>query len=81
MSPEEITRLRKKYDTMLPGDIMNKKQAAKHYNKMVRDLMFNVVMEGEPLWAGIDWAKDSGMNRGDIISSQGNVVEVRFKTV
>ncbi len=30
---------------------------------------------------GIDWAKDSGYNRGDVISRQGNVTYLRFKTV
>lgn len=30
---------------------------------------------------GADWTKDSGMNRGDIMSRNDNVVEVRFKTV
>jgi hypothetical protein len=30
---------------------------------------------------GIDWAKDSGMNRGDIIKREDNVVYTRFKTV
>jgi len=30
---------------------------------------------------GVDWAKDSGMNRGDIMSRNDNVIEVRFKTV
>jgi hypothetical protein len=29
---------------------------------------------------GIDWAENSGMNRGDIISRKNNVIEVRFKT-
>lgn len=30
---------------------------------------------------GVDWAKDSGMNRGDVISRKDNVTEVRFSTV
>ena len=33
------------------------------------------------MWAGVDWAKDSGMNRGDVIKRDGNVTTVRFKTV
>jgi hypothetical protein len=34
-----------------------------------------------PVVVGVDWAKDSGMVRGDILSKEGNVVHVRFKTV
>jgi len=30
---------------------------------------------------GIDWAKDSGMNRGNIIERDNNIIHVRFKTV
>jgi len=30
---------------------------------------------------GFDWAKGSGMNRGEIIARHDNVVYVRFKTV
>ena len=30
---------------------------------------------------GVDWAKGSGMNRGDVISRDGNIIEVQFKTV
>jgi len=30
---------------------------------------------------GVDWAKDSGMNRGDIIKHDENVIHVRFKAV
>ncbi len=33
------------------------------------------------LLLGIDWAEDSGMNRGDIISRSENVIYVRFKAV
>lgn len=29
---------------------------------------------------GVDWAKNSGMNRGDVISRNDNVIEIRFKT-
>ena len=32
-------------------------------------------------WVGIDWAKDSGMNRGEVIERKVNVTHVRFKTV
>jgi len=32
-------------------------------------------------WIGVDWAQDSGYNRGDIISRKGNVIKIRFKTV
>jgi hypothetical protein len=34
-----------------------------------------------PIFIGVDWAKDSGMNRGDVMSRNDNVIEVRFKTV
>ena len=34
-----------------------------------------------PVFLGVDWAVDSGMNRGDVISRNDNVIEVRFKTV
>lgn len=30
---------------------------------------------------GVDFAENSGMNRGDIISRNNNVIEVQFKTV
>ena len=33
------------------------------------------------VWIGVDWAKDSGMNRGDVIKRNGNVAHVRFRTV
>lgn len=33
-----------------------------------------------PIFIGVDWAEDSGMNRGDVISRNDNVIEVRFKT-
>jgi len=49
---------------------------------------YNLFMEPEkrigleyPVYVGVDWAKDSGMNRGDVISRHDNVIEVRFKTV
>ena len=32
-----------------------------------------------PKWGGIDWAFDSGRNRGDIVKRDGNVTHVRFK--
>ena len=35
----------------------------------------------EPRFIGVDWAADSGMNRGDIVKREGNVVHARFKTV
>lgn len=35
----------------------------------------------ESTWAGIDWAKGSGMTRGDVISRNDNIIEVRFRTV
>ena len=34
-----------------------------------------------PVWIGIDWAKGSGMNRGDVYKRENNVLYVRFKTV
>ena len=34
-----------------------------------------------PHLLGIDWAEDSGMNRGDIHKREGNVIHVRFKAV
>lgn len=34
-----------------------------------------------PVYFGVDWAKDSGLNRGDIMSQTDNVIYVRFKTV
>jgi len=33
------------------------------------------------IFIGVDWAKDSSMNRGDVISRKNNVTEVRFSTV
>jgi len=33
----------------------------------------------KPKWIGVDWAVGSGMNRGDIVSRESNVVHVRFK--
>lgn len=30
---------------------------------------------------GIDWAKDSGNNRGDVIQRKDNITFVRFKTL
>jgi|GEM_PF-5236262 len=30
---------------------------------------------------GVDWAKGSGMNRGEVIKRESNVIHVRFKTV
>jgi len=36
---------------------------------------------GEPAVFGVDWAKDSGMNRGDVINRVDNVIYVRFKAV
>ncbi len=38
-------------------------------------------VELKPIWIGVDWAKDSGFNQGDIISIKGDVIEVRFQTV
>jgi len=36
----------------------------------------------EPVVFGVDWAKGSGFNRGDIIARPAsNVIRVRFKTV
>lgn len=32
-------------------------------------------------WIGLDWAKDSGMNRGDVIKRDKNVTHVRFNAV
>ena len=53
--------------------------------KKRKGLQFDVYDEAseipESLWMGIDWAKDSGMNRGDVISRNNNVIEVRFRTL
>jgi len=35
----------------------------------------------QPKWIGIDWGKESGMNRGDVIKRDGNITHVRFNTV
>lgn len=43
--------------------------------------IFKRSLEEKPIWIGVDWAKDSGMNRGDVIKRDGNVTHVRFKTV
>ncbi len=43
--------------------------------------LYKKAKEDKPVWIGVDWAKDSGMIRGDVISRTANVVHVRFKTV
>jgi len=43
--------------------------------------IFKHVHMNNPIWVGVDWAKDSGMNRGDIIKTESNVIHVRFKTI
>ena len=48
------------------------------------DFLYKKIIEcakKEPAWFGVDWAVNSGYNRGDVISRNGNVTEVRFKTV
>lgn len=40
----------------------------------------NPLEKTEPIFFGVDWAKDSGLNRGDVIKQIGNVTYVRFKT-
>jgi len=49
------------------------------YNQWLKSLMDSTPIK--PKWIGIDWAKDSGMNRGDVIKKDGNVTHVRFNTV
>jgi len=41
----------------------------------------DTLLTAEPVFMGVDWAKDSGMIRGDVIDRNGNVIYVRFKTV
>lgn len=50
-------------------------------NHYYRLFMETVKTEKFPVWYGIDWGIDSGMNRGDIIKTDGNVVYLRFKAV
>jgi len=35
----------------------------------------------QPMIIDIDWADNSGMNRGDVIKIDGNITYVRFKAV
>jgi hypothetical protein len=51
------------------------------YNKWLKSMVDNMKINSAPKWIGVDWAKDSGMNRGDVIIRDGNVTHVRFKTV
>ncbi len=44
-------------------------------------ILRNHLEETQPISFGIDWAKDSGRNRGDVIKRVGNVTHVRFKTM
>ena len=56
------------------------KEANAFYNTMMRTTMRDIFKDS-PKILGVDWAKDSGMNRGDIIARDGNVITIRFKTV
>jgi hypothetical protein len=49
------------------------------YNEYLKELV-DAMPLGQSI-IGIDWAKDSGMSRGDIIKREDNVVYTRFKTV
>lgn len=58
----------------------NPKSEVNHiYNKWLKSMAEKMAVQ--PKHIGIDWAKDSGMNRGDIIKNDGNVTHVRFRTV
>lgn len=56
---------------------MNKDDEEKQYAKLAADLLTGKYSA----FIGIDWAKDSGKNRGEVHKREGNVVHVRFKTV
>lgn len=54
-----------------------------HFQNMFMEVQDKIhkAMAVPPQFMGVDWAKDSGMNLGDVISRNNNVIEVRFKTV
>jgi len=52
-----------------------------YFIQMYLDMLKEARYKAGMACLGIDWAKDSGMNRGDVISRNKNVTEVRFKTV
>ena len=58
--------------------ISTPRQAGRSY---FYDLYKKNLQGKEPAWVGVDWAKDSGMNRGDVIKRSANVVHVRFRTI
>lgn len=51
-----------------------------HLNQFYRRLM-EKAETAHPKWFGVDWAKDSGMNRGDVIKRDDNIIHVRFRAV
>ena len=53
------------------------RKTSEHYRRFV-DFMRTA---DRPAFTGVDWAKDSGMNRGDVIGRDDNITHVRFKTV
>lgn len=47
-----------------------------------QETMLNGEQEKDkPIFFGVDWAKGSGCNRGDVIARVDNVIYVRFKAV
>ena len=51
------------------------RKTSEHYRRFI------AAMKKMDSYTSIGLAKDSGMNRGDVIGKDGNVIRVRFKTV
>lgn len=51
------------------------------FERLSKEAHGNGVDLSKPLYLGVDWAKNSGMNRGDVIKRVANVIYVRFVTV
>ena len=60
---------------------MDKDQDRRQRYNDVMDLLMENARVASPKFIGVDWAADSGYNRGDVIKTENNVVHVRFKTV
>jgi len=52
-----------------------------YFMQLYLDMLKEARYKSGMAFLGVDWAKDSGMTRGDVISRNKNVTEVRFKTV
>ena len=48
-------------------------------SKAFRAMVDAMKINNKPVWIGVDWSRGSGYCRGDVISTRGNVIEVRFK--